>query len=102
LKYWENNKNSILDQEQKFLRLVVNHSITYPIIKAHFESQSHNLDILQIECTLWFIMTILKEIYITTPCPFARIIGNGLAIKTSNQVGNKDINRIKADQAEKI
>jgi agmatinase len=88
-----------LDSGAKIFTLGGDHSITYPIIKAHFEKHP-KLDILQIDAHCDLYDNFEGDIY-SHACPFARIMENGLAIKLV-QVGIRTLNPHQADQAEKF
>ncbi|MEO6347664.1 MAG: agmatinase [Aquaticitalea sp.] len=88
-----------LDSGAKVFTLGGDHSITFPIIKAHFEKHP-KLDILQIDahCDLYDHFEGDKYSH---ACPFARIMENGLAVKLV-QVGIRTLNTHQAEQAERF
>jgi agmatinase len=88
-----------LDSGAKIFTLGGDHSITYPIIKAHFEKYS-KLDILHIDAHCDLYDNFEGDPY-SHACPFARIMENGLAVKLV-QVGIRTLNTHQAEQAEKF
>ena len=88
-----------LDSGAKVFTLGGDHSITFPIIKAHFEKYS-KLDILHIDAHSDLYDNFEGDKY-SHACPFARIMENGLAVKLV-QVGIRTLNTHQAEQAEKF
>ena len=88
-----------LDSGAKVFTLGGDHSITFPIIKAHFEKYS-KLDILHIDAHADLYDNFEGDPY-SHACPFARIMENGLAVKLV-QVGIRTLNAHQAEQAEKF
>ena len=88
-----------LDSGAKVFTLGGNHSITFPIIKAHFEKYS-KLDILHIDAHADLYDNFEGDSY-SHACPFARIMENGLAVKLV-QVGIRTLNAHQAEQAKKF
>jgi arginase len=88
-----------LDSGAKVFTLGGDHSITFPIIKAHFEKYS-KLDILHIDAHSDLFDNFEGDKY-SHACPFARIMENGLAVKLV-QVGIRTLNTHQAEQAEKF
>jgi agmatinase len=88
-----------LDSGAKVFTLGGDHSITFPIIKAHFEKYS-KLDILHIDAHADLYDNFEGDPY-SHACPFARIMENGLAVKLV-QVGIRTLNEHQAKQAEKF
>ena len=88
-----------LDSGAKVFTLGGDHSITFPIIKAHFEKYS-KLDILHIDAHADLYDNFEGDPY-SHACPFARIMENGLAVKLV-QVGIRTLNEHQAEQAEKF
>ena len=88
-----------LDSGAKVFTLGGDHSITFPIIKAHFEKYS-KLDILHIDGHADLYDNFEGDPY-SHACPFARIMENGLAVKLV-QVGIRTLNTHQAEQAEKF
>ena len=88
-----------LDLGCKILTLGGDHSITYPIIKAHHKKHP-NLNILHIDahCDLYDNYEGDKHSH---ACPFARIMENNYAIKLV-QVGIRTLNEHQAQQAKKF
>jgi len=90
---------SHLESGNKIFTLGGDHSITYPIIKAHQERYPA-LDILHIDAH-----TDLYDVYEGDPyshaCPFARIMEKSLAVRLV-QVGIRTLNTHQTDQAEKF
>ncbi|GAA4275577.1 agmatinase [Aquimarina mytili] len=87
-----------LDSGNKIFTLGGDHSITFPIIKAHSQKYS-KLDILQIDAHP-DLYDILDGDKYSHACPFARIMENGLANRLV-QVGIRTLNTHQAQQAEK-
>jgi arginase len=87
-----------LDTGAKILTLGGDHSITYPVIKAH-SKRYPKLDILHIDahCDLYDSFEGDRHSH---ACPFARIMENGFAVKLV-QVGIRTLNTHQAEQAEK-
>jgi len=85
--------------DAKILTLGGDHSITYPIIKAHHKTYPR-LDILQIDAH-----TDLYDNFegdsLSHACPFARIMEQGLASRLV-QVGIRSLNAHQLEQAEKF
>ena len=85
--------------DAKILTLGGDHSITYPIIKAHHQTYPR-LDILQIDAH-----TDLYDNFegdsLSHACPFARIMEQGLASRLI-QVGIRSLNAHQLEQAEKF
>ncbi len=88
-----------LDSDAKVFTLGGDHSITFPIIKAHFEKHP-KLDILHIDAHCDLYDNYEGDKY-SHACPFARIMENGLAVKLV-QVGIRTLNTHQAKQAEKF
>ncbi|WP_420318744.1 agmatinase [Ekhidna sp.] len=88
-----------LNSDTKILTLGGDHSITYPIIKAH-SKQYPKLDILQIDAHGDLYDSFEGDKY-SHACPFARIMESGLATRLV-QVGIRAINTHQAEQAEKF
>tara|TARA_B100000809_G_scaffold264459_1_gene320353 strand:- start:8284 stop:9060 length:777 start_codon:yes stop_codon:yes gene_type:complete len=88
-----------LDSGAKVFTLGGDHSITFPIIKAHFEKYS-KLDILHIDAHADLYDNFEGDPY-SHACPFARIMENGLAVKLV-QVGIRTLNAHQAEQAKKF
>ncbi len=88
-----------LDSGAKVFTLGGDHSITFPIIKAHFEKYS-KLDILHIDAHADLYDNFEGDSY-SHACPFARIMENGLAVKLV-QVGIRTLNAHQAEQAKKF
>jgi agmatinase len=88
-----------LDSGAKVFTLGGDHSITFPIIKAHFEKYP-KLDILHIDAHCDLYDNFEGDPY-SHACPFARIMENGLAVKLV-QVGIRTLNTHQAEQAEKF
>ena len=88
-----------LDSGAKVYTLGGDHSITFPIIKAHFEKYP-KLDILHIDAHCDLYDNFEGDPY-SHACPFARIMENGLAVKLV-QVGIRTLNTHQAEQAEKF
>lgn len=87
-----------LDLDVKVLTLGGDHSITYPIIKAHSKKYSR-LDILHIDAHCDLYDDYEGDKY-SHACPFARIMENELAVRLV-QVGIRTLNTHQAEQAEK-
>lgn len=83
----------------KVFTLGGDHSITYPIIKAHKE-QYPKLDILHIDAHADLYDNYEGDPY-SHACPFARIMENGLAVRLV-QVGIRTLNTHQAEQAERF
>ncbi|MGH1364565.1 MAG: agmatinase [Calditrichia bacterium] len=88
-----------LDSGSKLLTLGGDHSITFPIIKAHQANYS-KLDILQIDAHGDLYDEFEGDKY-SHACPFARIMENGLAARLV-QVGIRTLNPHQSEQAEKF
>ena len=99
--YWDIERitQEHLDRGAKIFTLGGDHSITYPIIKAHSQKYS-KLDILQIDahCDLYDNFEGDKHSH---ACPFARIMESGLAVRLV-QVGIRTLNTHQAEQAERF
>jgi agmatinase len=87
-----------LENESKLLTLGGDHSITYPIIKAHYKHYP-SLDILHIDAHGDLYEEFEGDKY-SHACPFARIMESGLADKLV-QVGIRTLNPHQKEQAEK-
>jgi agmatinase len=88
-----------LELDHKILTLGGDHSITYPIIKAHHQKYPV-LDILHIDAHADLYHDFEGDPY-SHACPFARIMENGFAARLV-QVGIRTLNPHQADQAEKF
>jgi len=88
-----------LNSDAKIFTLGGDHSITFPIIKAHCKKYS-KLDILHIDAHCDLYDTFEGDKY-SHACPFARIMENGLAVKLV-QVGIRTLNTHQAEQAKKF
>jgi len=88
-----------LDSGSKLLTLGGDHSITFPIIKAHQEKYP-KLDILQIDAHGDLYDEFDGDKY-SHACPFARIMENGFAARLV-QVGIRTQNPHQAEQAKKF
>jgi len=82
----------------KILTLGGDHSITFPIIKAHHKKYP-KLDILHIDAHADLYHEFEGDKY-SHACPFARIMENGFAFKLV-QVGIRTLNTHQAEQAKK-
>ncbi|WP_233268429.1 agmatinase [Cellulophaga sp. L1A9] len=91
--------NKHLDTGAKILSLGGDHSITFPIIKAHHEKYP-KLDILHIDAHCDLYNDYEGDSY-SHACPFARIMENGFAVKLV-QVGIRTLNPHQAEQAERF
>ena len=87
-----------LDMGHKILTLGGDHSITFPIIKAHHKKYP-KLDILQIDAHSDLYHEFEGDPY-SHACPFARIMENKLAVRLV-QVGIRTLNTHQTEQAEK-
>ena len=87
-----------LDSESKIFTLGGDHSITFPIIKAHHQKYPV-LDILQIDAHADLYEKYEDDKY-SHACPFARIMENGFAARLV-QVGIRTLNTHQAEQAKK-
>lgn len=87
-----------LATKQKVFTLGGDHSITFPIIKAHHQYYP-KLDILHIDAHADLYDDFEGDKY-SHACPFARIMENGFAVKLV-QVGIRTLNPHQAAQAEK-
>tara|TARA_R110000868_G_scaffold145181_4_gene365302 strand:+ start:88499 stop:89275 length:777 start_codon:yes stop_codon:yes gene_type:complete len=87
-----------LNSNAKIFTLGGDHSITYPIIKAHHKKYP-KLDILHIDAHADLYNNYEGDIY-SHACPFARIMENGFATRLV-QVGIRTLNPHQAEQAEK-
>ncbi|WP_400072893.1 agmatinase [Zobellia russellii] len=88
-----------IDSGAKTLTLGGDHSITFPIIKAHSKKYP-KLDILHIDAHSDLYDNYEGDKY-SHACPFARIMENGFAIKLV-QVGIRTLNTQQAEQADKF
>jgi agmatinase len=88
-----------LNQNSKILTLGGDHSITFPIIKAHHPKYAA-LDILQIDAHPDLYDRYEGDKY-SNACPFARILENGYAARLV-QVGIRTLNTHQAEQANKF
>jgi len=88
-----------LELDSKVLTLGGDHSITYPIIKAHHQKYPV-LDILHIDAHADLYHEFEGDQY-SHACPFARIMENSFAAKLV-QVGIRTLNAHQAEQAEKF
>ncbi len=88
-----------LNQNSKILTLGGDHSITFPIIKAHHPKYPA-LDILQIDAHPDLYDHYEGDKY-SNACPFARILENGYAARLV-QVGIRTLNTHQAEQAKKF
>ena len=87
-----------LDSNSKIFTLGGDHSITFPIIKAHHE-KFPKLDILHIDAHSDLYEDFEGDKY-SHACPFARIMENGFAERLV-QVGIRTLNTHQANQAKK-
>ncbi|WP_025664815.1 agmatinase [Aquimarina megaterium] len=88
-----------LAPETKVFTLGGDHSITFPIIKAHHKKYP-KLDILHIDAHSDLYDNFEGDKY-SHACPFARIMENGFAARLV-QVGIRTLNTHQAEQAEKF
>ncbi len=88
-----------LDSNAKILTLGGDHSITYPIIKAHHKHYP-KLDILQIDAHGDLYDSFEGDKY-SHACPFARIMEDGLATRLV-QIGVRALTTHQMEQAEKF
>ncbi|SIS43074.1 agmatinase [Zobellia uliginosa] len=88
-----------LDTGAKVLTLGGDHSITFPIMKAH-SLKYPKLDILHIDAHSDLYDDFEGDKY-SHACPFARIMENGFAVKLV-QVGIRTLNSHQAQQADKF
>lgn len=88
-----------LDEDKKILTLGGDHSIAFPIIKAHF-TKYPKLDILQIDAHSDLYDEFEGDKY-SHACPFARIMENGFATRLV-QVGIRTLSTHQAEQADKF
>ncbi|WP_024770990.1 agmatinase [Aquimarina macrocephali] len=88
-----------LEAETKVFTLGGDHSITFPIIKAHHKKYP-KLDILHIDAHSDLYDNFEGDKY-SHACPFARIMENGFAARLV-QVGIRTLNTHQAEQAEKF
>ncbi len=95
----ESTTKKNLGREGKLITLGGDHSITYPIIKAHHEKHPA-LDILHIDAHGDLYDEFEGDKY-SHACPFARIMENGLARKLV-QVGIRTLTTHQKEQAEKF
>jgi agmatinase len=87
-----------LDSNSKIFTLGGDHSITFPIIKAHHHKYPA-LDILQIDAHP-DLYDKFEDDKFSHACPFARIMENGFAARLV-QVGIRTLNTHQAEQAKK-
>lgn len=90
---------SHLDLDAKILTLGGDHSITFPIIKAHHKKYPV-LDILHIDAHSDLYHEFEGDMY-SHACPFARIMENGFAMRLV-QIGIRTLNTHQAEQAKKF
>ena len=95
----ENITRNHLADDSKLLTLGGDHSITFPIIKAHHERYP-KLDILQIDAHSDLYDEFEGDRF-SHACPFARIMENGLAVRLV-QVGIRTLNPHQKEQAERF
>lgn len=88
-----------LNFNNKILTLGGDHSITFPIIKAHHKKYS-KLDILHIDAHSDLYDNFEGDRY-SHACPFARIMENGFAVRLV-QIGIRTLNTHQAEQADKF
>lgn len=88
-----------LNSDAKILTLGGDHSITFPLIKAHHKKYP-KLDILHIDAHCDLYDSFEGDPY-SHACPFARIMENGFAVKLV-QVGIRTLNPHQAEQAERF
>lgn len=88
-----------LQSNQKIFTLGGDHSITFPIIKAHNQHYP-KLDILHIDAHCDLYDNFEGDQY-SHACPFARIMENNFAVRLV-QVGIRTLNPHQAEQAEKF
>ena len=88
-----------LNSEAKVFTLGGDHSITFPIIKAHSQKYP-KIDILHIDAHCDLYDNFEGDKY-SHACPFARIMENNLAVRLV-QVGIRTLNTHQAEQAEKF
>lgn len=88
-----------LNSGAKILTLGGDHSITYPVIKAHHKKYP-KLDILHIDAHCDLYDSFEGDPH-SHACPFARIMENGFAVKLV-QVGIRTLNPHQKEQAEKF
>ena len=88
-----------LDLNHKIFTLGGDHSITFPIIKAHAQKYP-KLDILHIDAHADLYDNYEGDKY-SHACPFARIMENGFAARLV-QVGIRTLNTHQAEQAKKF
>jgi agmatinase len=88
-----------LKQNGKVFTLGGDHSITFPVIKAHHEKYPV-LDILHIDAHADLYDNFEGDKY-SHACPFARIMENGFAVRLV-QVGIRTLNTHQAEQADKF
>jgi len=87
-----------LDSDAKIFTLGGDHSITFPIVKAHHKKYPF-LDILHIDAHADLYHEYEGDPY-SHACPFARIMENGFAARLV-QVGIRTLNTHQAEQAKK-
>lgn len=87
-----------LESSSKIVTLGGDHSITFPIIKAHHQKYP-TLDILQIDAHPDLYDKFENDKY-SHACPFARIMENGFAARLV-QVGIRTLNTHQVEQAKK-
>ena len=85
--------------DTKVFTLGGDHSITFPIIKAHHQNYPI-LDILHIDAHADLYDEFESDKY-SHACPFARILENGFAVRLV-QVGIRTLNTHQAEQAKKF
>ena len=95
----ENITEKHLNLNSKILTLGGDHSITFPIIKAHHKKYP-KLDILHIDAHADLYDNYEGDKY-SHACPFARIMENGFAARLV-QVGIRTLNTHQAEQAERF
>jgi len=88
-----------LNTDVKVFTLGGDHSITYPIIKAH-SNKYHKIDILHIDAHCDLYDTYEGDKY-SHACPFARIMENKLASRLV-QVGIRTLNPHQREQAKRF
>ena len=88
-----------LGPDAKVFTLGGDHSITFPIIKAHHVNHP-TLDILHIDAHADLYNEFKNDKY-SHACPFARILENGFAVRLV-QVGIRTLNTHQAEQAKKF
>ncbi len=96
----ESQYNQLLQKSTRLLTLGGDHSITYPIIRAHTKYFKEPFEILQIDAHGDLYHDFEGDKY-SHACPFARIMEEGLAAKLT-QVGIRAINPHQREQAAKF